>query len=245
MKTKGKILIILFVICVIYVVLMLVLNGKNIKQVVMPTYLVVSDKFVWQKENNKWVDSNFNDIKNVKFTIDNKYKGYIDLNMGNMYVKQNNKYKQKNIRAAISNGKIELADYTTSKVTVSSDYYISLVLNNIDKTSLDAFDAIMVNMDFDNNNSNEILYIVSDVTKDNTSCIGTKIFIVKNNEIQMIVDSGIYRYNLVDIMDLNEDGKYEIVLEKNEELEENSSSCFELYELKNGKYKNVKKCELN
>lgn len=243
MKTKSKIIIGVFIVCVIYASLMLVLNGKNLKQVVMPTYLVVSDKAVFKLENDKWVDSNYSQISNVKFTIDNEKKGYVSMNMGKTYIKENGKYKQKNFRVAISNSKVGLADYEKSTVKPENDYYVSTILSNVDKSIWNTFDAKMVNIDLDGDNQSEMLYVVSDVTKDNTSCIGTKVFMVKDNEIQMIINSGMYRYELTDILDLNNDGKYEIILEKSDEVEDRSN-CFELYELKNGKYKAIKKCEL-
>lgn len=250
-RRKIIIIAVAVVLCFIYVFITLILNNNNLFSVINPTYLVVENKIAWKKENDKWIDvSDLTKLEKIKFNIytDEKTEGYISLtgSVDKIYIKENKQgnYKAKKIRAAISNDEVKLADYRVQKIDVKSDYYSLNVLENINRDLIDSFDGSVVTFDFDNDGKKESLYFVSNISIENTSGILTKVFLVDNNEMIEIESTGLYRFEILEILDLDKDKEYEIILEKKKKILNGYETCYQLYKFKNGKYENVKKCEL-
>jgi len=248
-KKTIKIIVIVSTICILYLLIAMLLNNKDIMATVRPTYLVGGNEFVWKKENGKWVDASFSEINNVKFNIyynfNSKKSGYIGFDRINTYIKEDKEYKKKNFKIAISNDDLVLPSYNVSNFVVGDNEFALSLLDNT-YFNLTLFKGTEISVDLDNNNVEDTLYLVSNLNENNTNGGVSKIFVVENEKIkQVIIDSGIYWYELNGIVDLDGDGKYEIILKKMVKTGEGIyDKCYELYSLVNSKYKAVKKCNI-
>lgn len=252
MQKKIIFFIVLILIFIIYIVFAFKMYGKSLISTIRPTYLIVEDKFVWQKDNKNWKDiTDFNDLKKEKFNIyysaKNQKTGYVNFRGNKTYVKEkgDKEFQEKSFKAAISNGKLTLADYTVKDIDVLNDYYASLILDEINESILDTFDGKKISLDLDNNGKSDTLYLLSNISLDNTSGFLSKIAIIENDKLKEVInENGIYRYELVEIIDLDNDGKSEIILAKNKKQENRYNTCYQMYSLISGKYKVVKECDL-
>lgn len=251
-KRTIIIIIIVATICILYLLMAMLLNNKDIMATVRPTYLVGGNDFVWKKENGNWKDINdFSEINNIKFNIyynsSSKRNGYIGFDRTNTYTKEDKdkSYKKRNVMIAISNGSLTLPTYEISDFIVGDNEFALSLLNNF-YFNLNLFKGKEVNLDLDDNGVEDTLYLVSNLDENNTNGGVSKLFIVENNEIkQVLIDTGVYWYELKSIVDLDDDGKYEIILKKMVKTGEGAyDKCYELYSLVNGKYKAVKKCNI-
>ena len=127
---------------------------------------------------------------------------------------------------------------------------VNSVLNkyNIKVNSFDDLSISQkISMDFDNDGTDEYIYSLSNYM---SNTVKTTIFSIvvyvdndKYSDIIKFLDKDVkYIYSLSNIIDVNEDKKYEIIVE-HEKPYNASLNCHSMYGLKKGKYDTINSCE--
>lgn len=144
----------------------------------------------------------------------------------------------------------QIAEYYVSEITERNIEKLEKITDSIDITTLEINQK--VRLDFDSDGSYEKIYILSNVKNEKINNWITAIIYEDNGNLyslfnqkynQNSIDLGI-KYELINIVDFNNDGLYEIIIKPKVSGNDNSSNCYNLYELINGEFKKVIECDL-
>ena len=131
-------------------------------------------------------------------------------------------------------------DMTIQEINkVLKEYDIKI--NNLDEISY----AKKIEFDVDGDNMKEKIYTISNLKIENKADVNFSFVIYSNNGKQKPlvekVKKAQYIYSVSNIIDFNNDGKAEIILEHEKPMNP-SYNCHSLYELRSGKYIITKTC---
>lgn len=152
-----------------------------------------------------------------------------------------------NMIAIDKSSKAKVIEYTTSEFNNDDDAILEDILKDNDITSNTKTISQKIELDFDSDNQNEILYIASNImANDDSDKVYSFVYFKDDEDIEFVEkiiaskgsELSINRYTLNSIIDLNDDDKYEVVLSSN-----NIDDCHSIYKLSFGKYKAIKSCE--
>lgn len=223
--------IVIMIIIIVYFAVFFILYGKDeIKKSKLETTIIVNDSTIWQLKNKKWYnirdDSNREDLNWEKFNIiiDNKEIGKYKIVYNTkwyLYDDDKNPYQYTgNLLAYQANYKMKVKDFEPIQI---SDYtYVNQLLEeNFLPINQELTVSDLVSIDFDDDGINENFYLVSNAFPydGEPENIFTIVFMEKSGVIYKMYNSveknkgynGCKPY-INDIIDVNDDGKYEIIL---------------------------------
>lgn len=231
MKKKKRYIVILAALA-IYVVIMLLVLGKDL---LIPSKdkltLIIGDETVWTYEDDSWTNVTKSSTisalnwKEYKVYMDNKAFGnyYLWKNDNKWYVfddKKNAIPTDGNLLAYSSNYKVKVKDFSSKDIR--NYYHVEKVLeqNNL-STSSKYTVATETNLDIDNDGINETFYFVSNAFSldYNPSKIFSFVFMVKNSKVYPMytdvapnmTNNGCKPY-LSAVLDIDQDNVYEMVV---------------------------------
>lgn len=248
--------VVLIAIIVIYILVMILIFGIDRDTITNNTYIVIGENTRWKYVDDEWskleiTDSVFNRNK-FKVYKDQKYKGnyfiqnyddtwyfFDDQNVSHDLYGQLFAYK--------SDRDIEVVSFTGEEPSLME---IKSLLNKY-SIQINSFEdlskAQKISMDFDKDGINEYIYSLSNYMSETASNNLFSIVVYVDNDkpyeiIKNLDDNVRYIYSVSNIIDVNEDKNYEIIIEHEKPLNA-SMNCHSMHGLKKGKYDIIKSCE--
>ena len=254
-ENDKKIVMFVGIFILIIVIVVIVINvfwNKKSNQ-----FLIIDGTLILEKQGNKWsqlTDLN-DDVLKATYTIDNGETSHenVKLNYNNnkwYYMDQNyHDIDDNNFRIAYSNmDKIKLGSFTSQ---YGSDEDINLIDQVLSKQNIENYQSFLPNtrktiVDLDNDGTNEIIYTTTNIS---LSYDGKKqmaaLFLVKEGEVKQVIDINEKNpYWVTEILDLNNDQKYEVIINKGDIDLRTFNSCYQIYEMENNKLKLQQDCTL-
>lgn len=239
---------------VLYIVIALSVNNSS--KATSDDYLLVGNKLIWNKIDGVWyqVTEVNDDLLKHKYTLDDGQNTYqiADIQYSDLqwYFFDEN-YKEissDGFRVAYSGDlKIKTADYNEEKYDESDDDVISAVVSDISVSQLNIMRASLLkySVDLDNDGQNEVIYTFSDNKLDVLDYIPTSyLVLVKNGEVldQIKTTGSSTMYVVQEILDLDNDGAYELVVSSDVIDNPTFDSCYQIYKIVSGKIKLYQQC---
>ena len=257
MKNK-KAVITFSLIIVTYLILAIVFFGwDSFMDKVQGVKIVFSTGDKWRLKDGKWIDVEDSEYNWKKFNVyvDNELLGKYSLLYNKrwyVYDRKRNLIKYEgNILGISGNKKYKVIDFEQTIFDTTGENILRDILNKKSITYTKPLSSTKVSLDIDGDNQIETIYTAANLFND----IGVdskdkySVMFIKDDEIQIIYED--YQDNsreysmcipkVNSIIDFNEDLKYEIIMECN--YYSNMGACTSLYELQDGKYKTIKRCQ--
>lgn len=230
MKTKKRYIKIIIIMILLSIIFLLTIGLKLIEKENEIDLIVLDNNVILKKENNKWSSiKQESELKKYNWNmlhifVDNKYLGKYNIYFNEkfyLFDKDRNAVNYNGDLIAFSNNSYKLVNFTTSDIT--NNYYVDKILSDykLDNTSLTS--QYYIDLDIDNDNINEQIFVVSNkfpIDNVTQNTYFSFIFLVDKKEIIMIYKnieqtddsySGCKPY-INNILDINDDNKYEIIL---------------------------------
>lgn len=242
-KKYVIIFLIIFVILTGFIIFLVVRNNQR-------GYLIINESFILSKKGNKYVqlekieDNIFDEVYNVyngdlyhditiKYDLNNWYyfdKNYKDLNLNKVSVAYTNYFSD-----------LKVADYDVSYYDEEDDDFIKEIVNSDDfekyKKSI-----IKSKFDIDSDGKEEVIYTLTDVELGNESKDSfSAIFLVKDGKVLKIADDS-KPYYVQAIIDLDGNGKYEIIVSNGTSDFATMDTCYQIYSIAHNRVKKIKGC---
>ena len=217
---KYKVYIIILLLLFIYFVVFSFLSGMVKEEDEKYANIVVDGIGIWEYKNREWntiLDSDFEESDSLyKIYSSNEYIGdyIVKINNSKLYAfdsKYNSLQYDGSIMGIESNYDINVISFDYSSVNGNDE----IILDNItDKYSSYQAYAKKINIDIDNNEINDILYVIDYYNVDDK--LFSEIYLYSNNIdlVPIIEYTGAY-YNYYDvsyILDIDNDGICEVIL---------------------------------
>ena len=253
-KKYIKWIIIAVIAIVLYIVIALSVNNSN--KATSNDYLLVGNKLIWHNIKGVWyqVTEVNDDLLKQKFTLDDGFKTYKVSDI--QYSDLQWYFFDKDYRALASDGfrvaysgnlKIKTADYDESQYEPNDDNIISDVVADMTVSQLNIIKSLLMKytVDLDNDGQNEVIYTFSDNKLDVIDYTPTSyLVLVKNGEVldQIKTTGSNAMYVVQDILDLDNDGVYELVVSSDVINYPTLNSCYQIYKIVDDKIKLLQQC---
>lgn len=247
-KLVKKLPIILIVLIILIVTIFLIIHNNSNGYIIFGDYLI----YETNGKHYKQIDEIDDKILKNKFTV-NDGKTIIkdvELKFTNnhfyLYDKNDVYINIPSFKVATYKTEISLADYEKKIINnAAEDNFIQEFLNNKKQKSASLYKGFTISYDFDKDGSEEKIYTINNysLSKQNYEQNGY-MFIVKNgNIVYETSKSDSAPYTVMEIADLNNDKNYEVIVNKGSRDLKTFNSCYQIYELKKGKWQLTKDCE--
>ncbi len=220
-------------------------------------YLYIGNYLIWEYKDNKFVQvSEFPEgVQTNDYIVydglekkEAKYAQFVN-NKWNFFGDEYSDIRIKDFRVAYTGLEdIKVADFNFELYDSSDDKYIKQVNNTNNEQEFNLFknSLIKTSIDLDGDNNDEVLYTMSsysldmsDISKEAVSYI----FVVDDGEVTVIAQSKKNTpFGIMDILDLDGDGLYELVVSKGVLNLPTLNDCYQIYEFSNGKYRLKQDC---
>ncbi len=233
-------------IIVVAIVLKLTIFGEGAKD----NYVIVGNYLILQETRNGWKQINdFNDeLANKKYTIMNGNTNETNITLqkapnNEWYFLDNNfnQVKMDDFRIATHNLNINLGNFERE---IGKDKYINsyLAKNKIEKP--DTYSVNKIKFDFDNDGTDENIYTLSNFSLESTN-YDQKSFILmeRNGKTTLIEESDEEPYMVMEILDIDNDNNYEMIVSKGVLDVPTFDSCYLIYKFENEKWTLEKDCK--
>ena len=218
-------------------------------------FLIVNENLILTKSGSKWkqidtLDDNILDKTYHVRTLDNDYddvivsydadsnswyymnKNYNDLNLKKVQLAYTKKFKG-----------VKRADYDVSYYDESDDDILSDVLKD---KAIDDFKKSVVKRSFDIDGDGTLETIYTLTNESLVESPGKKysyIFLVKGDSlVKMLDDDTSTPYIVRNIIDIDNDGKYEVIVSKGDVDVSTFNSCYQIYKINGDKVKRIMDC---
>lgn len=250
---KRKIIIISIAILILVLYIGVAYFGNKEVNKVSNSYLIVGDYLIWHNVGDKFYQLKEVplDINKYEFTVYNgnkKTKGNnAQYNSGIWYMYNNNYVNvvKDNFNIAFSSMNVVPADYEEETYSDEEDL-INEVAGNPDYTNYIKFQNSLKKIvyDFDNDGEDEELYTFSDNTLDAVDYTPRSYMVLmKNGKLNKVETSGQDRKFVVqNILDLDGDGSYEIIVSNNVINKATFKACYQIYKVQDGRLALYQSC---
>lgn len=257
-KKIIKTLIFFATICVLIIIGTLIYNNfiKDDGAKSSNKYLILGNYLILQKTNTgfKQIDKLNDEILDYKYTITNQeqYKNDITMQFLNnewyFFDKDYNEVTMQNFKAATHNLLVNLADFVSETITNPlDDEYIEQFIYENQISNKTTYRASRIAYDFDKDGNPEYIYTISNYSLSVTDYSQKGfIFIVKDNKIININNNdGNGPFTVMQILDLDNDDNYELIVNKGDIDVKSFDSCYQIYKMNEGKWQLEKDCKQN
>ena len=254
LRKNLKYIVILIVLLSLYVVLAVFFNSDgNDKQ--GDGYLIVGESLIYQKVDDNWEQlTEVPDISDLNFTVydgNNKkenVKVQYNSNMWYFFDDDYNEINYDNFRIAFTNNlDVKINQNTVQRYDNTDEKYISQIIDTNNSESIESYKISLrkLNLDIDNDDEEETLYTMSNYSYEVTDYKQISYLFIVDNGVVKIIDSseGFEPFVIIDSMDLDGDGKFEVIVAKNVMDVPSFDSCYQIYGVKNGEYTLLKDCK--
>ena len=247
---KWGVIAVLFI--VVYILLAMVINNSGKKS--SDNYLLIGNRLIWNEIDGKFYQKTkvTDDILNNKFSL---YNGNTKYEVGNLqytdmqwyfFDKDYKEIPTDDFKFAYSGDlNVSPIDYTVENYDSADDYYIKEVAKPSNDAQFQAFRGSLTKVtdDFDKDNVEETIYFMTSsslVVEDYE--FKSYMFIVKNGVVTDKVISDEDPYNIESVLDIDNDGDIELVISYGIINNPTLNSCYQLYEIVNGKFNLLQNC---
>ena len=258
MKDKKIIIALVILVVLILAIICFSLFSDDVEEISNKQereYLIVGDYLIWQKQGDDWTQvTEFNDsVLNQTYNVYGDDQMFSDVKKkktdSQLYFFDQN-YKQvtlDNYRAATSHFDISLADYNVEDATSEDASIINEALSTIDDPDTSLYHTVKYSYDFDNDGDMEAIYNTTNYVFDIVyyDIYSLLYYVDDNSEIQMIDKIKDNPIEMEEILDLDNDNNYEIIISEGVLNLPTLDSCYKLYKLENNKWVEKKSCETN
>ena len=243
-----KLIPVVVIIIVVLSIVFLIIVSSNKKYIILGNYLIYEKgKFSYKQVNeiNDEVTKFKYDVYDGKKVLKDVRMEYLN-NRFYLYTKKGVYINETSFRVATHGVKVKLADYNKQSVyNVTNDNYILKFLDKVNIKDKNYYSGYYTAYDFDKDGKDELVYTINNFSLGNPDYKQYGfMFIVQNEEIVYytdIADSDVY--TVMDIVDLDNDGKYELIVNKGNKDLKTFDGCYQVYNLKRGSWKITKDCE--
>lgn len=247
--------IVIISILLIYVGITLLIFGIDKNSVSNGTYIVIGDNTRWKFEDNDWynLDAEDNIFDDTEFTVykNQLYQGKYYLQNYNdtwYFFDKNNQshdlYGQ--LFAYSSKDEISVIEFKEEETTLQELIDLLKKYDIVISSMSDISYAQKISLDLDNDQKEEYIYCISNLMAEHTSdnLFSFVLYVNENNVSEIIQNESTvnYIYSVSNIIDLNGDQKYEIIIEHQKPMNA-AMNCHSMYQLKKEKYELIKACE--
>lgn len=250
---QKKYIVIVFIL-IIYMVITLLIFGVDKEPVSNGTYIIIDNSTRWKYEDNKWDNLDIQDdiFTDTEFIVykDQIYQGKYYLQNYNdtwyFFDKNNQSYDlYGQLFAYSSQNQINVVEFTVKEVELNEVNQIlneyDIVISNMSELSY----AQKITLDFDNDGKDEYIYSISNLMAENikNDAFSLVLYVDENKTSEIInnITNANYIYSISNIIDLNADQKYELIIEHQKPMNI-SMNCHSMYQFKKGKYELIKSC---
>lgn len=253
LKRKDlKIIMVIIGIFIIYLLAVTFVFKRNPLDVISPNYIVNSDGLFWNYSNGKISDmgTSFNKTDgNYRIFLNNgdEVEGDVYNRAGTISVARSgsSELMDSGYILATNIGRLDFVKYKVNNVSPSGNVIIRTYLDDFSGSSLAEFDVEEVRLDLDGDNEEDVLYFLSNLKNRDNGIKKSSLLVGDGSKInQVVAESAIERYDLYAIVDINGDGKKELIVKKRALAEVGYDECYQLYGIEDGKYKVIHDCEL-
>lgn len=217
-------------------------------------YLIVDNYLILEKNNDKWNQiQEYNDELSKKtYNITDGINSYNNITMQysqnrNWYFfdKDYNQIQMPKFRVATRNISVKLADYKKENVdNITDDVFINEVFNSYSVTNRETYRASKVTYDFDQDGIEETIYTLGNNTLESVDyVIRGFLFVVKNDKVTMLKQIKNGPFCVMEILDLDNDGKYEMIVSEKVLNMPTFDSCYLIYNLEGNKWNIKHECQ--
>lgn len=251
-KKNIKFIIIIIFLFIIYMFFAFFLVNRKDDNVV--NYLIIGDALIWQENSDKWYQLNdYNDMMNNNYWVYNdndilkaqnvqysNYKWYF-------FDENYNQVNNDNFRLAYSGKeKMKVANYQEENYESIDEDIISEVTKESDEEKVDLYRKSLkkIEYDFDNDGTTEVIYTFSDYVLDvmSYSPENYMVFTKNNKVVDVIKTDNNDILSFVEILDIDFDDQYEIVVSKGVINVPTFDSCYQIYEIGDNKLSQAQDC---
>lgn len=253
-KKKIKWLVIIAVVLIIYVGVILLLNNKNNE--VSNNYVIVGNEIIWHRINNQWYQevNVSKDLLKQKFIYDDGQKKtqvndlkYLN-DQWHFFDKDHKELSSDQFRIAYTyNLNIKLANFMLEGYDSNDDkFLLKLFELTADEWSVLKNQMNKVSYDFDNDGNVETIYLISSTsTTVQNDGFDSYLFLVKNNEIVNVIGGGEDSFGIIEVLDIDNDDNYEIVISKGVINNPTFRDCYQIYKIVDGTLTLYQDCLFN
>lgn len=252
-KKNIRLIIIIIILFIIYMIVAFFLVNRKDKD--LTNYLIVGDALIWHENDGKWYQLkdyndevgkksywvyNGNDVSKANSVQYTNYKWYF-------FDKNYNQMNDDNFRLAYSGDKqIKVANYQVGSYESSDDNVIEEVTKETDEARLNLYKTSLqkIEYDFDNDGNMETIYTFSDYVLDIMDYEPQNYLVfVKNNKVMDIIKTKKNNtLNFVDVLDIDFDGNYELIISRGIVNLPTFDSCYQIYKIDGSKINRVQNC---
>lgn len=256
LKKNIKYIIIFIIIAVVYIIVAVLANGKTPIKNSSGEYLIIGDTLILQNKDRKWIQLTEipENLLNKEYTV---YSG--DKTIPNVKLQHvsdqwyfiNNKYETINVedfKGASNKENIEFANYELQYFNEEDDDSLNeaLSLNSFKPDYNFKQNTRCVEFDFDNNDENEKICTTTNISLseavEKTVAI---MYMVSNDGVKIIGKNSDDPYRIYSIVDIDNDGTYEMIVTKGAIDITRFDTCYQIYKYKNNKWQLIKDCDIN
>lgn len=236
---------------IIFIIIVVVISKANSGK-----YLIIDDTLILEKQLNGWeqIKQINKDVLNQKYTVysnDEKIENVkIDYASNTWYYldKNSKDLDLKNVRVASSKiNDIALANYKIENYEDSDETILKEALDENNITNIDSFKSTMKKLtyDLDQDGTEETIYTITNRSLSATDDKPiSKMFLAKNGKISQYIATDTKKpYFVREIIDLNNDNQYELIVTKGVIDMPSFDSCYQIYSLKNNKWQLTHDCK--
>ncbi len=252
-KKKIKFIIIIVLLFIIYIVFALFF--VNLKSNDSVNYLIIGDSLIWQEDGGKWYQlNNYSDkMKNNNYWV---YNGNNILKAQNIQYRNykwyffDENYNQINnddFRLAYSGKKkMKVANYQEMGYEPKDEAIIESVIKINDEEIMDLYRKSLkkIEYDFDDDGTIETIYSFSSYILDVLNYDPKNYLVLtKNNKVIDTIETDKDNIlNFVEILDINFDAQYEMVMSKGVINLPTFDSCYQIYMIDDDKLVEIQDC---
>ena len=217
-------------------------------------YLIVGNYLILQQTNTSWKQiKEYNDkLQSLTYKITDGVNTYNDVKLqysqNNSWYFLKKDYTQINMpefKIATHDLEVKIAEYTQENIiNIKDDQYVTDAIKKYHMYAPDTYTAMKIVYDFDNDGQEEAIYSINNFTLEAVNYdIGGLMIMVDDGQItkiDKISDGPLY---LMEILDLDNDGQYEIIVSKDVYNIPTFDSCYQIYKIKEGKWQLEKDCQ--
>ena len=247
--------IVIISILLIYMLITLLIFGGDKNPISNGTYIVIDNNTRWKYEDDKWDNLDIQDgiFDGTEFIVykNQVYQGKYYLQNYNdtwyFFDKNNQSYDlDGQLFAYSSEDEIHVIEFEVEEIDLDELNNLlkkyDIVISNKSELSY----AQKVSLDFDNDEKDEYIYSISNLMAENIQNDEFSLLLYvdenKTSEIINDISDPSFIYSISNIIDVNDDQKYELVIEHQKPMNV-SMNCHSMYQLKKGKYELLKSCK--
>lgn len=263
-----KIYVILGVLAGVYVGVMLIVYGRDYQkeqtELKKSSYILIDNNIRWEYRKGYWYNLNDKDL--VKILNENEFQVFENKRkMGTYHLnnydetwyffdsKNNSKQIEGKFFGFSGDKTINVLNREPVEMSSLDEEYYRQILND-NKISYEELKNLSTKQklvyDLDDDGETETIYAVSNVFSNTiySDKVFSFVYIIDNQKIQLLTSEineirdvlSTYSYSIAYIVDINEDRKYELILEGN--IFRPNSDCYKMFQEIRGNYKMIKAC---